>query len=237
MYNILLFAGTTEGRTIAEQLKGTDKKVCVFVATEYGESLIDAGEGVTVQSGRLTTEEMEERMNAAPDALVIDATHPYAAVVTENIRTACEHTGHQYLRVLREGSKEILKDAVYVESPKAAAEYLSGTEGNVLLTTGSKELHFFTAVPNYKDRLYARVLSLPSVAVSCADLGFQGQHLICMQGPFSKEMNVALIHMTDAKYLVTKDTGVTGGYPEKVEAAHECGVQLVIIGRPLVEEG
>ncbi len=237
MYNILLFAGTTEGRTIAEQLKGTDRSVCVFVATEYGESLIDAGEGVTVESGRLTTEEMEERMQASPDALVIDATHPYAAVVTENIRTACEHTGHSYLRVLREGSTEQLSDAVYVESPKAAAEYLSGTEGKVLLTTGSKELHFFTAVPDYKERLFARVLSLPSVAASCAELGFQGQHLICMQGPFSKEMNTALLHMTGADYLVTKDTGVTGGFPEKVEAARECGVKLVIIGRPLKEEG
>ncbi|MDO4616951.1 MAG: precorrin-6A reductase [Lachnospiraceae bacterium] len=237
MYNILLFAGTTEGRTIAEQLKGTGNEVCVFVATEYGESLIDAGDGVTVESGRLTTEEMQARMEAAPDALVIDATHPYAAVVTENIRTACEETGHSYLRVLREGSKEQLSDAVYVESPKAAAEFLAGTEGNVLLTTGSKELHFFTAVPEYQERLFARVLSLPSVAASCAELGFQGQHLICMQGPFSAEMNRALIHMTDAKYLVTKDTGVTGGFPEKVEAAHACGVQLVIIGRPLKEEG
>ncbi len=237
MYDILLFAGTTEGRTIAEQLKGTGKKVCVFTATEYGESLIDGGDGVAVESGRLTTEEMEERMNASADALVIDATHPYAAIVTENIRIACEHTGHSYLRVLREGSREKLADAVYVDSPAAAAAYLSGTEGNVLLTTGSKELHYFTAVPEYKERLYARVLSLPSVAASCAELGFQGQHLICMQGPFSKEMNIALLHMTGAKFLVTKDTGVTGGYPEKVEAAHELGVQLVIIGRPLEEEG
>ncbi len=237
MYDVLLFAGTTEGRTIAEALKGQAKQVCVFTATEYGESLIDAGEGVTVESGRLTAEEMEERMKAAPGALVVDATHPYAAVVTENIRSSCEHTGHRYLRVLREGAEEQLSDAVYVDSPAAAAEYLSGTEGNVLLTTGSKELHFFTAVPDYQERLYARVLSLPSVAASCAELGFQGQHLICMQGPFSKEMNTALIHMTDAKYLVTKDTGVNGGFPEKVRSARECGVQLVIIGRPLKEEG
>ncbi len=237
MYDILLFAGTTEGRTIAEQLQGSGREVCVFTATEYGESLIPEGKGITVQSGRLTTEEMEERMTASPEAIVIDATHPYAAVVTENIRTACEHTGLPYLRVLREGSTEQLADAVYVESPAAAAEYLSGTEGNVLLTTGSKELHFFTQVPDYAERLYARVLSLPSVASSCDELGFRGQHLICMQGPFSEEMNIALIHMTGAKYLVTKDTGVTGGYPEKVSAAHACGVQLVIIGRPLQEEG
>ncbi|MDO4491213.1 MAG: precorrin-6A reductase [Lachnospiraceae bacterium] len=237
MYNILLFAGTTEGRTIAEQLKGTDNRVCVYVATEYGESLIAAGEGITVKSGRLTEEEMEQEMKQSPDALVMDATHPYAAVVTENIRKACTATGHAYLRVLRQGAAEELKDAIYVDSPAAAAEYLSGTEGNVLLTTGSKELRYFTAVPDYKERLFARVLSLPNVAADCAALGFQGQHLICMQGPFSREMNVALLHMTKAAYLVTKDTGVTGGFPEKVEAARDCGAKLVIIGRPLQEQG
>lgn len=58
-----------------------------------------------------------------------------------------------------------------------------------------------------------------------------------MQGPFSEEMNRALIHQTKAEYLVTKDTGREGGFPEKEAAAASCGCQLVIIGRPLEEEG
>ena len=225
MCEILLFAGTAEGRTIAEYLKKHGRSAEVFVATEYGESLIEEGGRVKVKCGRLTEKEMEEQFYIHPGALVIDATHPYAAEVTANIRRACEETGLRYLRVLSgdggsAGNSSGTEQAVFVDSPEEAAAYLSGQEGNVLLTTGSKELAAFTAVPDYRERLYARVLSLPEVVKSCAELGFQGSHLICMQGPFSLEMNCALIHQTGARFLVTKDTGAAGGFPEKAEAAH-----------------
>ena len=42
-----------------------------------------------------------------------------------------------------------------------------------------------------------------------AKLGFQGRHLIAMQGPFSREMNLALLRYTDAAYFVTKESGET----------------------------
>ena len=247
MCEILLFAGTAEGRKIAEYLKARNRSAKVFVATEYGESLVEEGPSIRVEAGRLTEEEMEALFRAHPGALVIDATHPYAAAVTANIRRACEAAGLEYLRVLREsslpgdgGSESSASGTdqpVSVDSPEEAAAWLSGQEGNVLLTTGSKELAAFTAVPDYQNRLYARVLSLPEVVKSCAELGFQGSHLICMQGPFSVEMNCALIHQTGARFLVTKDTGAAGGFPEKAEAALRCGCRLVVIGRPVQEEG
>ena len=58
------------------------------------------------------------------------------------------------------------------------------------------------------------------------------KHLIAMQGPFSKEMNVATIHQTGAKYFVTKESGKAGGFGEKVQAARETGAVLVAVGRP-----
>ena len=89
---------------------------------------------------------------------------------------------------------------------------------------------------NYKERCYARVLSvLPSVMQSI-DLGFSGKHLIAMQGPFSMEMNLALLHQTEAKYFVTKESGKNGGFAEKLEAARQSGAVLLVIGRP-EEEG
>ena len=98
---------------------------------------------------------------------------------------------------------------------------MEGTEGNVLLTTGSKELKVFTEIPSYRDRLYARVLSLPSVVETCSEYGFEGKHLIAMQGPFSREMNEAMLRQYQCSYLVTKDSGKAGGFEEKIQAA-EC---------------
>ena len=68
-------------------------------------------------------------------------------------------------------------------------------------------------------------------------LGFEGKHLICMQGPFSKELNIAMLRQLDCRYLVTKESGNTGGFLEKYEAARQTGATLVLIGRPLREEG
>lgn len=179
---------------------------------------------------------MEELFRKENPEIVLDATHPYAAEVTKNIRTACESAGVLYQRILRpEGEKN--SEAIYVESTEEAAAFLSGTEGNIFLTTGSKELAKFTGIPDYKERLFARVLSIPSVIRSCAELGIEGKHLIGMQGPFSAEINEAMLRQFQCSYLVTKDTGLAGGFPEKMEACQRCGVTPVIIGRPLKEEG
>jgi precorrin-6Y C5,15-methyltransferase (decarboxylating) len=237
MCEILLFAGTAEGRRIAEYLQENRKSARVFVATEYGESLLESTPEVRIECGRLGEPQMEALFRNCPGALIIDATHPYASEVTENIRKACAAAGLRYLRVLRRSTPEGKKQAVFVRSPEEAAEFLASCKGNVLLTTGSKELKAFTSVPEYRNRFYARVLSVPGVVAECAELGFQGSHLICMQGPFSVEMNCALIHQTNAAYLVTKDTGAAGGFPEKAEAAEKCGCRLVIIGRPVQEDG
>ena len=238
MYKVLLFAGTIEGRMLAEFLRRHGIAVWVCVATEYGESLIREDEFIHISGERLDVSQMEALMRSFPGILVVDATHPYAAEVTKNIKGAAEAAGCEYLRLLRAGSgQEGGQDHVYVESAEAAARWLDEHEGAALLTTGSKELDAFTTVRDYKDRLYARVLSLPKVVEQCAALGFAGNHLICMQGPFSRELNVAMLRQIGARFLVTKDTGRAGGFPEKEQAAMETGATLVIIGRPLDEQG
>lgn len=236
MYKAIVFAGTTEGYALCEFLAENRVSVYACAATEYGGSLLQENEFLHVSAGRLKTEDMEELFRKENPEIVLDATHPYAAEVTKNIRTACESAGVLYQRILRpEGEKN--SEAIYVESTEEATAFLSGTEGNIFLTTGSKELAKFTGIPDYKERLFARVLSIPSVIRSCAELGIEGKHLIGMQGPFSAEINEAMLRQFQCSYLVTKDTGLAGGFPEKMEACQRCGVTPVIIGRPLKEEG
>lgn len=235
MYKVIVFAGTTEGYEISRFLGENQIPVLACVATEYGSKSLKESSTLHVQAGRLDENEMKELFSREKPELVLDATHPYAAEVTRNIRKACEETEVSYTRILRTGSGQ--QNAVYVKDTQEAAEYLKGTTGNVLLTTGSKELAAFTSVPDYKERLFARVLSLPSVIESCQALGFEGRNLIAMQGPFSMELNQAMLAQYQCKYLVTKDSGKAGGFLEKIQAAEACGATVVIIGRPLVEEG
>lgn len=238
MCKVIVFAGTTEGREIAEFLdrKGIPAHICV--ATEYGEQLLQGGQNLEISHERLSAEEMELLIKEKKCEMVIDATHPYAAEVTINIKKACEAAEVSYIRVLRENQEnQNSGDCLYADSVEDAVALLEHTKGNILATTGSKEAGKYTALTDYENRLFLRVLSLPDVVKQCKDLGFQGKNLICMQGPFSEELNIAMLRQWNCKYLVTKMSGATGGFQEKIDAARTCGCIPVIIGRPLKESG
>lgn len=238
MCKVIVFAGTTEGRLIAEFLGKRKVPAHICVATEYGEELLPESGCLEISHERLNEEKMELLMIEKRLPLVIDATHPYAAEVTENIRKACERTGSSYVRVLRENQGDMDgRDCIFADSVEEAVAILEQTQGNILATTGSKEAAKYTALSDYQNRVFLRVLSLPQVADQCAQLGFKGRNLICMQGPFSRELNAAMLRQLDCRYLVTKMSGSTGGFQEKLDAARECGCISVIIGRPLKETG
>ena len=236
MYKVLVFAGTTEGYELCRFLGKQKISVCALVATEYGTRSPGELPGVALHAGRMDESQMEAFIQETSPELVLDATHPYAAEVTENIREACDNKNTEYVRILRAQGKHE-DQAVYTESIQDAVEYLKGTRGNILLTTGSKELLAFTGLPDYRERVYARVLSLPSVISACKEMGFEGKHLIGMQGPFSRELNEAMLRQFQCDFLVTKDTGMAGGFQEKIDAALNCHAVPVIIGRPIKEQG
>ena len=102
MCNICVFAGTTEGRELAEFLAGQPVQATVCVATEYGETLLPEAENVTVLAGRIPVADIIRMLQETRFDLVIDATHPYAASITESICTACRETETEYLRLLRQ---------------------------------------------------------------------------------------------------------------------------------------
>lgn len=234
---VIIFAGTTEGRTISEYLASCKVPVTACVATEYGETLLTENEYLKVHAGRMDQEEIAAFIREKGAELVIDATHPYAAVVSENVAAACEREQVDYVRLIRGSSAESVDQAVLVGSVDEAVEYLKKTEGNILATTGSKELFKYTQIPGFEKRVFARVLSTGEVAGACEKLGFVGKNLICMQGPFSEELNIAMLHQFDCKYLVTKETGKAGGFEEKLHAAKAAGATLVLVGRPPEQKG
>lgn len=237
MSRVLLFAGTTEGRELAEFLERQGVVCDVCVATEYGQQLLDQKmTGHRIYTGRLTMEEMSDLMRSTAVDLTVDATHPYATVVSDNIRGACRNTGCTYLRLLRD-VQETEGQCVFVETVEEAVNYLAGTTGNILAATGSKELEKYTALPDYKERVFARVLSTRESVDASVNLGFQGKNLICMQGPFGEELNYAMLKQVNARFLVTKESGKTGGFPEKMRAAARAGARLVVVGRPAEAAG
>ena len=170
---------------------------------------------------------------------VLDATHPHAQEVSAQIRAACEKTGLPYLRLQREtgrtektGGEKSDDRCVFVRDVEEAGTYLAGQPGRVLVTTGSKELGRFVKALGDVSRVTARVLPAEASLQACREAGLAGSQIFAMQGPFDTEMNCALIRHADAEWLITKETGAAGGYPEKLRAAQECRIGAVVIRTP-----
>ena len=161
----------------------------------------------------------------------------YFSILADGVRDglAGENVKFQ-LRTLRAGT-EVPDGAVYVPDIPHAVAYLNETAGNILLTTGSKELSLYKDIRDFTDRVYARVLPMESSLAACRAAGLPPSHIIAMQGPFPKELNIALLRFTEARYLVTKEDGAPGGFADKAAAAEEAGATLVVIGRPPQREG
>lgn len=227
MKPIVIFSGTTEGRLLSQALSAQGAAVMVCVATDYGREEQGQLPGVTVRTGRLDVPEMARLV--AESSLCVDATHPYAAIVSENIRKACAQAGVRCLRLLRQESP-VPQGCLKVSSTAQAVALLQGTQGNILVATGAKEIGLYA--PLGGSRLYPRVLPSAESIGACLDAGVPRAHILAMQGPFSRELNRALIRQFDIRYLVTKDGGPAGGFREKMEAALDTGAVPVVIARP-----
>ena len=239
----VIFGGTTEGRQLADFCGQRGIRCAVCVVSSYGEELLPETEWVRRETGARTAEEMAKLLERLRPVLVLDATHPYAVQASENIRLACEKTGLDCLRVVRQSEAaagaagEQAPRIRYVRDAAEAAEALAGTRGPVFVTTGSKELEAFARLENWQERIYVRVLPDSRVLAQCEAMGFARGHVIAMQGPFSADLNAAMMQAVQAAYLVTKESGAAGGFAEKMEAAARLGIPAVVIGRPRQESG
>ena len=230
---VLVFGGTTEGAELARRLPRPGLEVAVSVATDYGAQLLK-GLSVQVLRGRLNREEMAALMGEF-DA-VIDATHPYAAEVSENIAAAAAQLGLPVHRLLR---SDETGEGDWIEVPDAvqATRRLASLPGNILLTTGTKDLTAYTELEDYRERVWVRILPSQESLRQALELGYPPRHIIAMHGPFSEELNLALLRQLDIRLLVTKRSGSAGGFPEKVRAARQAGAALLVLSRPTREQG
>lgn len=237
MKEILIFAGTTEGRELSEYLAVAGIAHTLCVATEYGEIVLKEHPLVKVHRGRMNQEEIREYIKTGGFGAVVDATHPYAEVVTQNIRNAMLNMDIPYLRLKRENSVSSSYEKIqYFKDSVSCAKALEKIDGNILLTTGSKELSVFVEYIDRKERLYVRVLPGIESLKLCMECGIAGKQILALQGPFTTQMNEAMLQQYHIKCLVTKASGNAGGYQEKLDAAERLGISVFVIGCPVEEE-
>ena len=231
---ILVFGGTTEGRLFAKRLAELDIPHVVSVATEYGKTIEEENGEDSLLVGRMDSDAIAELIRNGDFAAVVDATHPYAVKASGEIKSACEKESFTYLGLVRKDAG-LLPDQgniTYVDDVTEAAKELEKKKGNILLLTGSRDLKEIVEGISDRSRVYVRIIPDVTSIEKCLEAGLSGKQIIAMQGPFSAEMNEALIREIGAAVILTKDSGKTGGFGEKIQAAGNCGIEAIVIKNP-----
>lgn len=228
---ILVLGGTKDGRDISRNILDMGYKVIVTVTTEYGQELLGKEDRMKVYCYKLEESSFKDIVNKEKIKIIVDATHPYATEISKLAMSISNQMDIPYMRFERKGIHH--GDVIEVNDFEEAVEYLKYTKGNIMLTTGSKNLDIF-AKNLEKERLYARVLPTSNVIERCEGLGINAGHIIGIQGPFDKELNKSLFNQYNIDYMVTKESGNTGGTSEKIQGAIELGIKVVLVKRPKI---
>ncbi len=235
---ILFLAGTSDARELAVRLQNKGYSLLATVVTQSAANSL-AQESIPHHIGRLTAEEMQSLCLKNGCTCVIDASHPFAEEASKQAMKAAQAINVPYIRFERKQEHYSHSLITKVDSYQQAAELALQKGGTIMLTTGSKTLKTFTNVLNGKEgiRVIARMLPNIENMEKCQELGVAQKDIVAIQGPFTKELNTALYKQYGVTVMITKESGKVGSVDEKIEAALDCGIEIILIKRPQVQYG
>jgi precorrin-6A/cobalt-precorrin-6A reductase len=221
---ILILGGTTEASALAARLAArSDFRPLLSLAGRTSDprlvpipTRIGGFGGVAGLAGFLRDESIEA---------VIDATHPFAAVMSHNAAEACAQTQVPLLALRRPAWARREGDRwTEVASMEEAAQVLGVASRRVFLTVGRLELAAFTAAPHHTYLVRSiepigDVLPVPNV-IAIQD-----------RAPFDEAAERTLMMRERIDVVVTKNSGGAATYP-KIAAARSLGLPVIVVARP-----
>lgn len=249
--NIFIMGGTAESIDIIKFIKKDypDIYIITSTTTEYGANIAKEAGSDELISRPLPKEDILKVLDDYNIDLYIDATHPFAEHVT---KTACNIVNEKKIPFIRfereslyiEDIKNINLDNVYhVDSFDEAGKLIvnNSIEGNVLhlggINTAESVLKYVPV-----DKFYIRVLTVKSSIDKCRELKIDENHIFPMTASKNKDKkistneNLELYKKVNAKIILTKESGYTGGFREKIEAANKLNIKIIIVNSPKIKE-
>ena len=225
--HILIFGGTGDANRIAEDLMhefGRDIRLQLSLAGRT--SAPSLPDGIPVRIGGFGGPEgIIAHFNSEQIDLVIDATHPYATAISQNIAQACHAVAMPCIQYHRPAWEKTDKDNwISVKSITEAAKILPDIGTRALIASGAKNLHAFEGLA--KTWLLVRTVDAPRDPF---DLEY-GEWLFA-RGPFSVDGETELLERYEIDVIVCKNSGGDATFA-KIEAARNLGIPVIMIERP-----
>lgn len=233
--DLLIFGGTRDAYLLCQSLDMHGINYWLSVATSAGRQQVSGLKGAILE-GRMDAQEIINFCHHHKIQQLADISHPYAAMLSENILQVQREVKIPLLRYNRPSEiDEVNNPLVYKADSIARACELALTLGQrILLTTGSKQLADYIARLPEKTVL-ARVLPTHDVLAQCESYGMTIDQIFALKGPFSAEFNEAFYRYCRADVVMTKESGTQGGFSEKVAPCIALGIPCIVIVRPKIQ--
>lgn len=233
-----IIGGTKDSRDFIDILKNDFwenkdflKNIILTTASDYGKILASES-GVEVKSLSMNEDEMKIFISKYNIKRIFDLSHPYAKEVSLNAMRASEEKNIDYFRFERQNLE--YTESFSFLSIDEMIDFVEKLQGNILVTLGTNNIEKFKNIKNLEN-IYFRILPVKISIEKAEKAGIKAKNIIALQGPFSKEFNMAIYKNYNIKYILTKESGKEGGEQEKIEAAYEMNITPLILKRPSIK--
>jgi precorrin-6A/cobalt-precorrin-6A reductase len=228
MAKILILGGTTEARRLAERLaQRTDLDVTLSLA---GRTATPVPHPVPIRVGGFGgAEGLADHLAAERIDALIDATHPYATIISANAAAAARNAAVPFVALRRPPWKELAGDRwIEVNDVDAAVDAIGGESRSVFVALGRNELAPFGRAPQHRYLIRSVNPVDPPLPVPHATY-------ITARGPFSEAGDRALMATQAIEMVISKNSGGSAAYG-KIAAARALGIAVIMLRRPPVPD-
>jgi precorrin-3B C17-methyltransferase len=232
---IWVFAGTSDGNDLAQLISKEGYRVVLSTATNYGAQVAHKScPDVRVISGRMGMEARRQDISDSKAKLIVDATHPYAVKISEQLMEIAQELKIPYLRFER--PTESIEGHIELSNSMETAAHRAVEIGQrIFISTGSRDLATFLRIPGAEQKTwFTRITPEAEFLQKALALGIPQSNICAMQGPFSQEFNEALWRDWKIDCVITKESGAPGGYRAKVAAANKLNIPIIVVRRPYI---
>jgi cobalt-precorrin-5B (C1)-methyltransferase len=213
---ILVFGGTTEGRRTAEALEKAG--ATYYYSTKTGEQDVSLHHGEHI-NGVMDAEAMKVFVDKHGIRLIVDAAHPFASHLHQTIISVASEKQIpiiRYERIYPPRDPDITWIDDYSQVPTDIH--------SLLATTGVQSISKLKWLEALGVKVIYRILNRKSSLMTAYEQGATDDQFC-----FYEDGNNIDV---DADAILLKESGISGGFVEKVVAARAKGMRIIAIKRP-----
>lgn len=225
---ILILGGTTEGRLAVNTLDESGSPF--YYSTRGDEQEVSLHHGIRLQGG-MDAGAMEQFCRQKGIRLLVDAAHPFAEELHRNVATVGQRLQVPVIRLERIYPPRTACPVIWCAGYDEAVKKIQQSHpASLLLLTGVQSIARLAAL--WKDeniRCHCRILDRDSSRLLADRQGFPRERLCYYHEGEDERIVMEQLH---PEAIILKESGLSGGFKEKVEVATSLGIQVFAIQRP-----